>query len=347
MNNCWFPRCELYLHINPNSTFKSWCNSPNQLDNWSTMPVEEVGLGKFTDCPNCTDAHAGCNWYSCLNIDQLHQLLKGWFKDHTRKWIVVSLETIYGQENGLELLDEHFSRISHCFSIYWFGYILIQLKKLTCADYNDMKNVWLAALGPLLQGDPDNITFIQSVSDFILIGGYHSHSETTPQYLQDTLSGIISSILLFLTYRQSHSMSKIPNVDSVLPYIKYIQETDAANHSDTTISEATHNSWIRMVTVQGIRVATFRWYHDGKFMWCILSGKQIIYGISSKQIRFPQWEISAEIFISGIFCYLTYYHLVWQLTSHGWYTNGIQLQLSQFKRVSAYQSRVMISHSIC
>ena len=61
-----------------------------------------------------------------MNVDRLHQLLKGLFKDYTWEWIVSFLKDIYGLEKSLDLRDERFSIIP-CFSnICQFG------DKLTC-----------------------------------------------------------------------------------------------------------------------------------------------------------------------------------------------------------------------
>jgi len=59
------------------------------------MAAEEVGLWKFADCPNFTNALVGCNINSCMDVDRLHQLLKGMVKYHTWKWIVGFLNDIY------------------------------------------------------------------------------------------------------------------------------------------------------------------------------------------------------------------------------------------------------------
>jgi len=72
----------------------------------STTAAEEVGLGKFADCSNFADAPAGCNIYSCMKVDWLHQLLKGLFKAHTWEWIASFLKHIHRQEKGLDLVDE-------------------------------------------------------------------------------------------------------------------------------------------------------------------------------------------------------------------------------------------------
>jgi len=78
-------------------------------------------MWKFADCPNFADAHAGCNIVSCMNVDQLHQLRKGLIKDHTWEWIVSFLKDIYGQEKGLDLIDEQFSIIPRFSTIRQFG----------------------------------------------------------------------------------------------------------------------------------------------------------------------------------------------------------------------------------
>ena len=155
-----------------------------------------------------------------MNVDRLHQLLKGLFKDHTWEWIVSFLKDIYGQEKGLDLIDERFSIIPRFSNIRQFGDKLTRVKQWTGAEYKDMVKVWLAALAPLLKWHPDHFKFIKSVTDFILITSYHSHTETTLKYLQDALSGISSNIHLFLPYRKSHSMSKIPKIHSLLHYIE-------------------------------------------------------------------------------------------------------------------------------
>jgi len=65
-----------------------------------------VGLRNVANCQNFTDDHGGCNIYSCMNIDWLHQLLNGIFKNYTWECSVGLLKDIYGLEKGLDLLDE-------------------------------------------------------------------------------------------------------------------------------------------------------------------------------------------------------------------------------------------------
>ncbi|KAF8241499.1 hypothetical protein K440DRAFT_509920, partial [Wilcoxina mikolae CBS 423.85] len=82
----------------------------------------------------------------------------------------------------------------------------------------------------------------KSVTDFILIAGYHSHTETTLRYLQDALHAISRSIHLFLPYRNNQSINKIPKIHSLFHYIECIKEMGSADNSDTEVSEATHKN---------------------------------------------------------------------------------------------------------
>jgi hypothetical protein len=79
---------------------------PQRYRHLSTKAAMEVGLWKFADFPNFADAHADCDIYSCMNVDLLHLLLKGLFKDHTWEWIVSFLKDINGQEKDLDVIDE-------------------------------------------------------------------------------------------------------------------------------------------------------------------------------------------------------------------------------------------------
>jgi hypothetical protein len=85
-----------------------------------------------------------------MNVDRLHQLLKGFCNDHTWEWIVSFLEDIYGQEKGFDLIDEVFSIIPHFSDIRQFGDKLTRVKQWTSAEYKDMVKVWPSALAPLL-----------------------------------------------------------------------------------------------------------------------------------------------------------------------------------------------------
>ncbi|KAF8247655.1 hypothetical protein K440DRAFT_516648, partial [Wilcoxina mikolae CBS 423.85] len=137
-----------------------------------------------------------------------------------------------------------------CFALPGFSDIrqfadkLTRVKQWTGSEYKDMLKVWLAALAPLLKGHPNHLKFFKSVTDFILIARYHSHTETTLRYLQDTFHGISRNIHLFLPYRHNQSISKIPKIHSLFHYIKCIKEMGSDDNSDTEVSEAAHKNII-------------------------------------------------------------------------------------------------------
>ena len=145
----------------------------------------------------------------------------------------------------MDLIDERLSIIPRFSNRCQFGDKLTHLKQWTSAEYMEMVKVWLAALAHLLKGHPDNFKFSKSVTDFILIASYHSHTKTTLKYLQDAVSGISTNINLFLPYRESHSMSKIPKFCSLLHYIECMREVGSADNSDTERSEAAHKNLMK------------------------------------------------------------------------------------------------------
>ncbi|KAF8254221.1 hypothetical protein K440DRAFT_531750, partial [Wilcoxina mikolae CBS 423.85] len=114
----------------------------------------------------------------------------------------------------------------------------------TGSEYKDMLKVWLAALAPLFKGHPNHLKIVKSVTDFILIAGFHSDTETTLLYRQDVLHGISRNIHLLLPYRLNQSIRKIPKIHSLFHYIECIKEMDSADNSDTEVSEATHKNLI-------------------------------------------------------------------------------------------------------
>ncbi|KAF8248253.1 hypothetical protein K440DRAFT_504630, partial [Wilcoxina mikolae CBS 423.85] len=85
----------------------------------------------------------------------------------------------------------------------------------------------------------------KSVTDFILIARYHSHTETRLRYVQDGLHGISRNIHLFLPYRHNQSISKIPKIYPLFHYIECIKEMGSTNTSDTEVSEAAHKNLIK------------------------------------------------------------------------------------------------------
>ena len=88
-----------------------------------------MGLWKFENCPIFADAYVGCNIYASMNVDQLHQLLKGVFKDHIWEWMVAFLKHIYGTKKALELIDEQFFALPHFSNIYLIGNKLTDVKQ--------------------------------------------------------------------------------------------------------------------------------------------------------------------------------------------------------------------------
>jgi len=216
----WCPQCKIRLNDMPSISCWSRHHHLQRYFHLSTVAAEEVGLWKIAKCLNSAITHAGCNMYSPMNADWVNQQIMGWLRDHTREWNTSFWKDISGQEKGLDLTNEQFSIIPWFSITCQVGDNRIPVNDWNSAEYIDWVKVSLAVLARCLTAHTDNSKFIKSVINSIFIASYHSHSETMLQKLQDALSGINSIIHLILTYFMSHSMSKIPEIHSLVHYTK-------------------------------------------------------------------------------------------------------------------------------
>jgi len=199
----------------------------------------------FDDGPNIASAHLQYIISSCMNVDWLHQLLKGLFKYDIWAWIVGCLKDIHGQEKVLGLWDKWFSITPSISDICRLGDKCSFVNQWTSVEYQDTVKDWVCAFVLVLEGHPEYCAFIKFVTDCISIICYHSITETVLKYLQHTLSGISSNIHLFLPYHNHHSICSIPRINSLLHYIQLFTDVGSANNSDSTISEAIHKYLIK------------------------------------------------------------------------------------------------------
>jgi len=105
-----------------------------------------------------------------------------------------------------------------------------------------MVKVGLPPLTLLHKRHPDHIMFIKSVTDFIVLASYHSHTEAILKYLLDALCGISCNIHCIQQYNKSYCISKIRHIYYVLHYIKCIRAMVSPDNGDTNISEAVHKN---------------------------------------------------------------------------------------------------------
>lgn len=106
-----------------------------------------------------------------------------------------------------------------------------------------MLKAWLTVLAPLLKGYPDHMRFLKAVTDFILITGYHTHSDSTLAYLQDALNAIGCYLLHFSDFRKSDDASGIPKLHAIFHYVECIREIGSADNMDTEQTESAHR-WL-------------------------------------------------------------------------------------------------------
>ncbi|KAI5801105.1 hypothetical protein EDC01DRAFT_780849 [Geopyxis carbonaria] len=224
----WCPRCELDPEKFPGLDQTA---IPRTTERYAGLSIDQChrrGKWKFEPDFSLAAGHKGFEPYKCIHPDRLHQLLTG-------------------KEEALRQIDERFHAIPHFTGLRAFGKGRItKVKQFTGAEYKDMLRVWIPALAPLFTGYPQHITFMRHLTDFILISGYHHHTEDTLGYLKEALDGMAAGMHLWAPYRNStntgdDSNVKVPTMHAMSHYIECIQDVGSCDHTDTEAFESAHH----------------------------------------------------------------------------------------------------------
>ncbi|KAI5776146.1 hypothetical protein EDC01DRAFT_625740, partial [Geopyxis carbonaria] len=144
-------------------------------------------------------------------------------------------------------IDERFHAIPYFTGLRAFGKGRItKVEQFTGAQYKDKLRVWIPALAPLFTGYPQHITFMRHLTDFILISGYHQHTDDTLGYLKDALDGMAAGMHLWAPYPNStntgdDSNVKVPTMHAINHYIECIQGVGSCDNTDTEAFEGAHH----------------------------------------------------------------------------------------------------------
>jgi hypothetical protein len=198
------------------------------LDNYSIWIIDVENFGAN---------HMG-NVYSLLGPDYLHQLLNGmlghgleWARDYLAESLNMSQEAVKGA------VDKRFSEVPPFPNLKYFGQKMSQIQQWTGAEYKSMLRVWMPVMAPLFRNSPGHLRGMKSLTDFIMIASYPTHSEETLKYLQRALKGFEDSLPLW----PRESFDKIVKLHAMRHYVDLIREYGAIDHTDTEMTEALHS----------------------------------------------------------------------------------------------------------
>ncbi|KAI5777101.1 hypothetical protein EDC01DRAFT_624493, partial [Geopyxis carbonaria] len=243
----WCPRCELDPEKFPGLDQTA---IPRTTERYAGLSIDQChrrGKWKFEPDFSLAAGHKGFEPYKCIHPDRLHQLLTGTFKRHAWNWAIRFLSDKLGKEEALRQIDERFHAIPHFTGLRALGKGRItKVKQFTGAEYKDMLRVWIPALAPLFTGYPQHITFMRHLMDFILISGYHQHTEDNLGYLKEALDGMAAGMHLWAPYRNStntgdDSNVKVPTMHAMSHYIECIQDMGSCDNTDTEAFEGAHH----------------------------------------------------------------------------------------------------------
>jgi hypothetical protein len=242
----WCPRCELLPELFPGFGARAIRRSVSRYSDMTQQESKTVGQWKLPFV-GLARGHTDFEPHQCIHPDRLHQLLTGSFKPHALSWVIGFLSTKYGSVTRAKReIDRCFSLVPGFTGLQNFGSRITKVSQWTGAEYKDMVKVWIPALAPLFSGYPQHLAFLQHLTSFIHLSGYHSHTQTTLGYMQEALDGVKSGFHLWADYRPANedpNCAHIPTIHFMDHYIETIKDMGTADNSDTEFTEATHR-WL-------------------------------------------------------------------------------------------------------
>ena len=175
------------------------------------------------------------NIFATISPDILHQLHKGVFKDHLVEWI----SKIVGKTE----LDRRFASLPPCHGLRHFKSGISLLSQWTGAEAKEIEKVLLG----LLTGhvEPDVVSAVKALINFIYLAQYHVHSDTTLAKLRDVLSAFHrhKDVFVQLGIRKQFN---IPKLHALLHYLEAICALGCLDGLNTEMSERLHIDYAKV-----------------------------------------------------------------------------------------------------
>ncbi|KAI0754751.1 hypothetical protein C8Q80DRAFT_1226925 [Daedaleopsis nitida] len=172
-----------------------------------------------------------CDIFSCITPDLLHQLHKGFFKDHVSSWATQCLD------GGEAEVDRRFKAMPGHPALRHFKKGISLVSQWTGTEYKHMERVFLGVLTGA--SDPTSIHAVRAVLDFIFLAHFEAHSD-------DTLDALNSAWATFHKHKhvfQEHGVREhfnIPKVHSAQHYPLSIRKLGTADGFNTENTERLH-----------------------------------------------------------------------------------------------------------
>ncbi|KAI9459004.1 hypothetical protein HD554DRAFT_2207041 [Boletus coccyginus] len=154
-----------------------------------------------------------------ISSDILHQLHQGLFKDYLKKWCTTIA--------GLDDFDAWFHAMSIFPGLQYFNDDILQIRQWTSTNHKQLQQVFIGGLIGITT-KPHILQAAYSLTDFICLAQYQSHTDKTIQALLQALDDFHGAKDVFIELGLCEHFN-IPKVHSLLHYINMIKNLRSLN----------------------------------------------------------------------------------------------------------------------
>ena len=172
-----------------------------------------------------------CNIFPCITPDILHQLHKGFFKDHIVNW------TTQSADGHAREIDARFQAMPPHPSLRHFKKGISLVTQWTGTEYKNMEKVFLGVIAGIVA--PEVIRAVRGVLDFIYYSHFESHTSKSLEKLDEAWAAFHQNKRIFveLCIREHFN---IPKIHASKHYLDAIRSRGSADGFNSEATERLH-----------------------------------------------------------------------------------------------------------